>query len=356
MASYRLRELKIEVNRDCPLHCLHCSSNGVPYAPECLDPSKISELIKEFAALGGEKVCFSGGEPLCFDGLPSALRAAQSENLDISLYTTGIVRSGRTLQPLSEKLAACLAEHGVKAVFSIHGACPETHEKLTGVKGSFDGTVAAIERVICAGVKPELHVVPTAVNFHELAAITELANSLGIARVSWLRFVPQGRGLNNRSALQLSTEQLQKLVTRKDELRQVYPDVAIRTGAPFNILCPDISASCEAGKSILTIGPDGTASPCDAFKRFGARDDVGNVLQHSLAEVWEKSLFLNAVRTLNESGRNSSCEACRLYSRCGSGCLAQKAIAAGMLAQGRDPDCPLRAVEVFSDEFQAVAV
>lgn len=356
MTDYRLLELKIEINRNCPLHCLHCSSNGRPNAPETLKPHQVSKLIAEFAHLGGERLCISGGEPLCYAELSSVINSCRDASIDVSLYTTGIVRNGGSAKPISEKTAALLAQKGVKIIFSLHGACAQTHDKLTCVEGSFNSTIEAIERAKDAGAVVEIHVVPTAINFHELAAITKLVSSLNIEKISWLRFVPQGRGWFNKNILQLSKEQLRGLAARKREAQEICTTVTIRTGAPFNILCPQVPAPCEAGISVLTISPDGSISPCDAFKRFTLPDDFGNVLHHSLAEIWHNSYILNSVRALHESRLSSSCASCSLYSRCNSGCLAQKAIAAGALTDGRDPWCPLGDVEVVRDEIKAIAV
>ena len=354
--SYRIKELKIEVNRNCPLKCLHCSSNGTPHAPEQLSLEKVCELIREFVYLGGEKLCISGGEPLCYEELPKIINACRGANIETALYTTGISSNGDSLQPISDRMLAFLAENCIKIIFSLHGARARTHDILTQIEGSFDTTMIAMERAISAGASVEVHVVPTAINFKEIADITKLLVSVNIRKTSWLRFVPQGRGQLNRDTLQLNREQLRQLAKTKIKLQRMYQTIQIRTGAPFNILCPQFAASCEAGLSVLTIGPDGCAVPCDAFKQFRTKDDFGNILYHSLSEVWEKSYFLNEVRKIYESRLTSSCASCPLYTRCNSGCLAQKAIAAGGLTDGRDPECLLNGVEMRCGEVTVEAI
>lgn len=356
MKEYRLLELKVEVNRSCPLNCLHCSSNACPKAPERLDLRKIKELLSEFVYLGGERLCISGGEPLYYEELADLIDSCRGTNLKVSLYTTGITPNGGSLKPMSERVATFLADRYVKVVFSLHGACAKTHDTLTQVQGSFDSTITAIERAIEAGISAEVHVVPTVLNFRELTDIIKLIDSYNIKKVSWLRFVPQGRGFFNRHLLQLSSKQLGELGQKKLQLQEDHPNLVIRTGAPFNVLCAQVPARCEAGLSVLTINPDGSVSPCDAFKRFRIDDDFGNILNHSLSEVWLKSRFLNAVRSIHESRLNSDCISCTLYSRCNSGCLAQKAIASGMINNGRDPDCRLDGLGVVRDEIKAITV
>lgn len=354
--SYHIKELKIEVNRNCPLKCLHCSSNGMPHAAEELSPEKVCELIKEFACLGGERLCISGGEPLCYEGLPTIIDVCHRNNIETALYTTGISSNNGSLQPISDRMLTLLSERGIKIIFSLHGARAKTHDTLTQVEGSFNTTMIALVRAINAGVQGEVHVVPTAINFKEITDIPELLASVNVKRVSWLRFVPQGRGELNRNVLQLSKEQLKQLAKTKTKLQQMYQTIQIRTGAPFNILCPQFAAPCEAGLSVLTIKPDGCAAPCDAFKQFRTEDDFGNILYHSLSEVWEKSYLLNEVRRIHETRMTSSCASCPSYARCNSGCLAQKAIAAGKLIDGKDPDCLLNGVEMRRGKVEESSV
>jgi MoaA/NifB/PqqE/SkfB family radical SAM enzyme len=52
----------------------------------------------------------------------------------------------------------------------------------------------------------------------------------------------------------------------------------------------------------------------------------------------------------------SSCASCSLYAQCNSGCLAQKAIAAGKLIDGKDPDCLLNGVEMRGGKIEASSV
>lgn len=354
--SYQIKELKVEVNRNCPLKCLHCSSNGMPHAPEELPLKKVSELIKEFAYLGGEKLCISGGEPLCYGELPAIIDVCRKANIETSIYTTGISSNGNSLEAISDRMTAFLTECNIRVVFSLHGAYAKTHDALTQVKGSFKATMTAIERAMKAGLAVEVHFVPTAMNFEEIDDITKVLAYMNIRKVSWLRFVPQGRGEVNRERLQLSREQLKQLAKKKIELQQQFPSIQIRTGAPFNILCPEVATPCEAGLSVLTVKPNGQAVPCDAFKQFRTKDNFGNVLAHSLSEVWQKSYLLNEVRGIHEARLASSCASCSFYAQCSSGCLAQKAIAAGRLTDGKDPDCLLNGVEMRSGEVEAIPI
>lgn len=354
--SDRLQELKIEVTRECPLRCLHCSSNGAPQASEKLEPSRVAALIREFADMGGRTLAISGGEPLVYKNLSLVLDVCRSLGIHPDIYTSGIRSNGLLPSPISEDTLELLSQNCARVIFALHGAQAKTHDTLTQLAGSFDATMEALQLTIAAGISVEVHIVPTAINFGEITSMVRLLSSIGIKKANWLRFVPQGRGKVNRDLLQLTKEQLRQLTHVRAKLQEMCPEVEIRTGSPFNILCPQSPTPCAAGLSVLAIRPDGAAVPCDAFKQFRMPDRFGNILEHSLLEVWEKSSLLNKVRQIQQSRYNSPCASCPAYSRCISGCLAQKAIAAGRLTNGKDPECLLEHAEVESGEIKAVAI
>jgi MoaA/NifB/PqqE/SkfB family radical SAM enzyme len=183
--GYHLRELKIEVNRECPLQCLHCSSNGGPHATEELDPSKVADLIREFVYMGGGALAISGGEPLLYKDLPLILGVCRNLGIHPDFYTSGICPNGSRLSPISEDKLELLGQTCAKVILSLHGACAKTHDTLTQVAGSFEITIKAIELTLAAGISTEIHIVPTAINFGEIAEMVGLLASMGIKKISW---------------------------------------------------------------------------------------------------------------------------------------------------------------------------
>jgi len=356
MKNYQLTELKLELTRKCPLNCIHCSSEGCARSKETLPINRVLELVKEFSRMGGKQICISGGEPLCYPDLESVLKLCATENLEASLYTTGITNGNGHLHIISDAMLNLLDETSTRVIFSIHGALRSTHDAITTVEDSFHLTTRAIEKVVSKRIQTQIHVVPMSINYSELVDIAHFAIENGINQVSWLRFVPQGRGALNKHLLSLSPAQLKRLTIIKDDIRVLIPAVKIRAGSPFNILCPETPTLCKAAVSLLTINPDGSVSPCDAFKRFKITDAFGSILSQSLAQVWECSCILNSVRQILEYNNFSACSKCKLYSSCKSGCIAQRTIEAGEIISGRDPDCPLRGVEVIRDAIETAAV
>ena len=94
----------------------------------------------------------------------------------------------------------------------------------------------------------------------------------------------------------------------------------------------------------LTIGPDYSISPCDAFKQIKPEDLVGedsfsSLKSHSLNECWDQSNYLGKVREYLTTDFGEPCNSCGKLDVCYSGCLAQKIIEYGDMEKRADPWC-----------------
>jgi pyrroloquinoline quinone biosynthesis protein E len=339
--NMRLSELKIELTQQCPLACVHCSTNSNRKQTSMLPKTVVIRLLAEAAELGVEKVVFTGGEPLVCPYLPEAIEAAASRGIVPTLYTSGIVDN--ELTPMSLALATSFTRRGLtRFLFSLYSHRPEVHESVTRY-GTHAATLLALRNAISTGVPTEVHFVAMKRNFRDLPELVDLAASMGAERLSVLRFVPQGRGRNISSADDLVGEELKELAKAIVWLRRLYPQLPIRAGSPFNILNIGYTP-CNAAQGVLIVNHRGDIFPCDAFKNVDYRDPMfGNVLQQDLRDIWEKSLFLSRVRGILVGEKGEMCRSCQQERTCQSGCLAQKVIRAGwQAAQEPDPGCLLQ--------------
>ena len=335
---YRLAELKIELTQECPLACLHCSTNSSRKQTNSLPKEVVLRLLREGAGLGVKKVVFTGGEPLVAQSLGAAIGTAADLGIAATLYTSGIVDN--VLNPMSAELAATLVARGIKRfIFSVYSHLAVVHESVTRY-GTHKPTLIAITNAVRTGVPVELHFVAMRRNFRDLHGVIELAKSVGVEKVSVLRFVPQGRGRNISSTDDLTGDELRELAAAIVVLRREYPTVMIRAGSPYNILGIG-HTPCNAAKDVLIINHRGEIFPCDAFKNVRYNDSrFGNVLGSSLSDIWEHSLFLNQVRNILSNDKGGTCQSCEQARDCQSGCLAQKVIREGWeSAYDPDPSC-----------------
>jgi radical SAM protein with 4Fe4S-binding SPASM domain len=300
-----------------------------------MDGDQCFEVVAAAGRMGVSKVAFSGGEPLVWRPIHEAVNLAAGQGMEVTVYTSGnIADVGETMRALRMNGAA-------RCVFSVHGHEPGLHESVTTLPGSFAATLRAIEASRDAGLMTELHFVPMANNYLHLEDIAALGGSLGVERLSILRFVPQGRGqlLASQGLNRLQHAQLKRAV---DRLRR--EGYTIRTGSPWNFLGLNEQPKCCAGIDRIIIGPDLAIYPCDAFKQVGAiavvgSDEFSSLHSASLEECWEKSPYLEAVRRYPTSDFAPECVVCPQLEKCCSGCLAQKFLVHGDLAKTPDPNC-----------------
>lgn len=336
MSEFNLKELKIEVTYNCPLACVHCSSNAGKDNKLTMTVEKCMQILVDAVGMGVESIAFSGGEPLSWLGLPAVIKYASSCNLHTTIYTSGNVDD-------PDKTFQVLKDCGLgKAIFSLYSPIEVEHNRITRVKRSYQYTLQSIDICRKIGIVPEIHFVALASNYHNLAGIALLARAHGIQRISVLRFVPQGRGVLISDLDTLSSAQNNELKRIIQRLRTEGHD--IRTGSPFNVLWLNDDPKCMAGKDRLIVAPDTTIYPCDAFKQIQAESIAGSTAfsaldNHTLQDCWEKSEYLNNVRTAIAADPSPPCADCPAYYQCGSGCIAQKFLCYGTLYKNPDPAC-----------------
>jgi len=332
---FRLKEFKVEVTYRCDLNCVHCSSDARPSNSLEMSCADCLRILAEASSIGAQEVAFSGGEPLDWTALPDAVEAAARSKMRTTVYTSGNSDD-------FEGKARRLRRRGTsRLIFSIFGGTAATHERITRTAGSFERTGAAMLRARAIGLATEVHFVPMATNYRELAEVVDVARECGASIVSILRFVPQGRAalLPSRA---LNRVQNLELRHSTQELKQ--NGFQLRVGSPYNFLMLNDNPGCWAAIDRMIIAPDLKMYPCDAFKRIDAVELVGtadysSLQQRSLPECWRASPYLEAVRTHLTTDFADPCDSCRFLERCLSGCLAQKALASGALQKGPDPDC-----------------
>lgn len=248
------------------------------------------------------------------------------------IYTSGNIENFNVFDAIRSS--------GASIIFSVYSGKKETHDRITQIEGSYDRTMAAIDRAKKVGLIAEFHFVPLQVNCDDLGDVVKLAKAKGVSQVSVLRFVPQGRG-KLIAGMALSKEQNLRL---KKSIQRNTIGVRVRTGSPYNFLRVNRKPKCNAGIDRLTIAADLRIYPCDAFKRIEARTIVGTdrysrLDKWSLNDCWRLSPYLNSVRRCREASFERPCKDCSSLMSCLGGCLAQKYIASGELKKGADPMC-----------------
>lgn len=132
--------LDISTNDLCGLECNMCGNRAKKRDPHTMLPEQVQALITEAASWGIRRVALTGaGEPFRDPMMLEHIRYANSLGHLVTITTNGF--------PVSEKVAAALAEGVVSVSVSIHGADDETHDGIVGVAKAADNAWRAVRRM-----------------------------------------------------------------------------------------------------------------------------------------------------------------------------------------------------------------
>ena len=134
-----------EITLRCDLACRHCGSRAGHARPDELDTAECLDLVRQMAELGVLEVTLIGGEAYLRDDWDEIAAAIVARGMSVGMTTGG---RGITAERARRAKAAGLENASV----SLDGL-EATHDRLRGVKGSFQSALAALDHFRAAGVK-----------------------------------------------------------------------------------------------------------------------------------------------------------------------------------------------------------
>lgn len=309
----KLNEITIEITQQCPNQCVHCSSLSCPAKTTCLSLQTVMEVVDDAVSLGCESISLSGGEPFLHPELPQIVNHISKHNIQCNIYTSGIcyVEGEPTSVPV-EILEGLQGKVG-KYIVNVESSDEATYDKIMGTSfHGFDMMKQFINDAVAIGEVVEAHFVPMKLNYQQIPSVVEMCNQWGVSKVSFLRFVAQGRGLENEKDLLLNDYELSEALRLMRECAVNNSD-SIRLGIPFSECKGQIS--CLTGTIKLDVRYDGNVYPCEAFKNDQPNtmfhSSADNVNTCSLWDIYHNSQYLNEVRSWLESFQQvNTCEAC----------------------------------------------
>lgn len=344
--------------RACNLRCVHCyASAGAEPLPNELSDDESKRLLDDLRAFGVPAVLFSGGEPLMRPGVLELLRHAMSLGLACTLSTNGVL--------IDDAMADKLAELGLKYVgISLDGS-RDVHDRLRGVRGAFDGSIAGINRCSARGLKTGVRFTVHALNEADLDQVFDVCDEHGVQRLCIYHLAYAGRGGKMQKA-DLTAAQTRDVVDRifartTDFHRRGRPLEVLTVGnhadAAYILLQLErTDAQRYAHVRALLEGTGGNRSGCNIsavdpignvhYDQFSWHYTCGNVREEPFSKQWGEgrdpriAVLRNRVLHLPER-----CRECRFLSVC-NGNLRTRAEAATGDWLGMDPSCYLTDEEV----------
>jgi len=339
--------LLAELTHRCPLQCPYCSNPlALERAAGELPTDVWLDVLAQAADLGVLQLHLSGGEPTVRRDLEAIVAQAASVGLYSNLITAGVLMTRARL----EKLAILGLDH---VQLSIQDAEPANGDRLASYRGAHGRKLEVAGWVREIGLPLTINAPVHRQNIDGLAAIIDLAVSLGAQRLELAHVQYYGWALRNRAALMPTREQVLLSAQLVEEARRRLEGVLT-----IDFVAPDYYARrpkpCMGGwgRRIINVTPSGKVLPCHAAETIPGMV-FDNVRERSLGEIWRGSSAFQRFR--GTGWMPEPCRSCELREVDWGGCRCQALAFAGDAAL-TDPACgksPLHARFAATAEREA---
>src|SRR2546422_9296852 len=269
-----LFELTFVCNHACTF-CYNC-----PTGQKEMTTAEVLGALRKLADFNVLYLTLSGGEPLVRKDFFEIARAAREMGFALRIYTNAYL--------IDEAMAKKIKEiaNPLEMEISIHGARPETHDRLTCVPGAFERVVNAVKYLRAEEIKVNLKCPITRDNQEEVLDMRRLAGDLGVVIIFDPVITPRDDG--DKDPL--------RLMASDDFLRRYWSDDAYAAARKEPVPRPRHDAPgeavCGTGRSSLAIDPYGNIYPCVQWRRKVA--DIKEL--SSLRDIWRSSPGLIEIR------------------------------------------------------------
>ncbi|NGZ06822.1 MAG: heme d1 biosynthesis radical SAM protein NirJ [Magnetococcales bacterium] len=346
------------VIRRCNLACAHCYSASADreFRGE-LTLEECCRVLDDLKRSGVSALILSGGEPLLRPDLFELAEHARSLGFYLGLSSNGTL--------MDANMAKRIAQAGFDYVGVSLDGMESHHDKMRGVAGSFQRSVAGIRQCRAHGVKAGIRFTPTQDNVGDLPALFAWMQQEGCDRFYLSHWNHAGRGKVNRAEnadLMAVRQVMEWLFTvSRDDLeqggaREIVTGNNDADGVFFLFWVrrhwPQWAEQAEAmlqrwggnasGVGIANIDEQGEVHP-DIFWRHYS---VGNVRRDSFGAIWNRTddPLLNALRT-RPRPLKGRCGHCRYLAICGGNTRVRAYQATGDHWE-EDPGCYLTDAEI----------
>jgi MoaA/NifB/PqqE/SkfB family radical SAM enzyme len=271
---YRSAELLIpfqttvELTYRCNERCGHCylttyddHADGRPP----LTPAEWKAIFDQLAEAGTMVLVFIGGEAMMHPAFWELAGHAAERGFALSLVTNGLL--------VNDAAADRMAALGFYQVsVSLYSARAEIHDRMTSRKGSHELSRTAVERLRRRGIEVAVNCLLTRDNIDTCLELDDWARPLGV-RVQYDPLVTAKTDATLGSTLhRASPEQLYAFYRAQRERGRAYgPTPAGEAADPV----------CNQGRGKAAINAYGDLLTC-----LEVRDPIGNLREHSFAELW----------------------------------------------------------------------
>ena len=201
---------------------------------------------------------------------------------------------------------------------SLYSMDPEIHDAITTVKGSFEKTKAAIEKLVAADVPVQISCPIMKANRKGYDKVLKYAQSLKIKAQTDFIMMAQADFNTNNLANRLSLDETEELLRDIMECDLDYQESTLKQRPKseekeFDLERYKKQPVCGVGYDNCCITANGDVYPCAGWQSMV----LGNVYKQSLQEIWENDK-LSELRNITQASFPEclECEAIDFCARC----------------------------------------
>ena len=342
-----------EITLACDLKCHHCGSRAGKRRAEELTTGECLDLVRQLARMGTREVTLIGGEAYLRRDWLQIIREIRAQGMDCTMQSGGL--------NLTEDRIKSAVDAGVQALGVSIDGLRETHDKLRGVKGSYDAAFKALHLVKKHGITSSVNTQITTLVIPQLRELMNLFIDAGATSWQVQLTVAMGRAADHPELL-LQPYELLELMPLLAELYEEGADrgLLLQPGNNIGYFGPYESvwrgngddrvywSSCNAGQNTLGIEADGTIKGCPSLATTTYAG--GNIRDLSLEDIWWTTDELNINRGRTSEELWGFCGSCYYADSCKAGCTWTTSVLFGRA--GNNPYCHHRALELSKQGFR----
>jgi MoaA/NifB/PqqE/SkfB family radical SAM enzyme len=286
---------EFDITYRCNCRCRMCQRWNDP-RPESMTVADYQRLATDFKQMAVHQISVAGGEPLVRKDVFDIISNFADADLSVNLCTNGMA---------VEKLASQIIRSGATCItISLDGATADSHDRIRGVKGSYDQVVAGIHRILDAkrSWRPIVRVRMTVSSSNQGEIRSFIQKWQGVADDVLLQPVHHCgdsyyTGMQP-AELALRPDILSKQLHNTPLAGDKYMTTLIRS-LKLKGVYPDFR--CFAGVLMVRIDPWGDVYPC-----LEQHVKIGSIKNRSFRDLWRSPEF-NRVRDRLRSKRACRC-------------------------------------------------
>lgn len=284
--------LQIELTKKCNLKCQFCYNEDNTIF---IKTDSVIKAIDEATELGSFMLSLTGGEPLLHPDFYKIAEHSKRRGYFLIIQTNGVM--------INKNVAKKIAKlNPVGVDISLHGANENTHDFITGAKGSFKKTIKAIKNLRKLNCPVRIKVPVTKYNQNELEQIKEIVNKFGCNIVFDPFISPKLNGDVKPLDFKPDFNNLKSYIeyTLTDNEGDIIGFEPRKLDGPL----------CGMGRTLLAITAEGDVRACMRIPI-----ELGNIYEESIIDTWKNSDKLKELRMIKR-GDIISCRGCRLIEYC----------------------------------------